>query len=231
MNEKKKKIITVLIMAAVLAFTVLICVFIGRPLIKFVTKPEQFRRWVDSHGFIGKLAFVGMIVFQVIIAVIPGEPFEMGGGYAFGTLEGTLLTLIGILIGSAVIFALVRTLGVKVVEIFFPIEKIRSLKFLKDSKKLNILTFVIMLLPGTPKDLISYFMGLTEIKFSYWMFVVAFARLPSIITSTAAGDALGFKNYKLAVIFVVSTIIISLLGLIYYRIITKREQKWAEKEK
>lgn len=230
MSDKCKKIITVAVLLLATVFTAAICFFVGKPLIRFVSNPEGFRSWVDSHGILGKIGFIGMVVFQVVIAVIPGEPFEIGAGYAFGTIEGTLLTLIGIVIGSAIIFALVRTLGIKVVEVFFSVEKIRSLKFIKDSKRLNLLTFIVLLLPGTPKDLISYFIGLTNIKFSYWMFVVTVARLPSVITSTAAGDALGFKKYKLAVIFLISTVLISLLGLVYYRMILKREER-ATKEK
>ena len=231
MNEKTKKIITVLMLILTAAFVAIICIFIGKPLINFVSEPEQFRLWVDSHGILGKIAFVGMIVFQVVIAIVPGEPFEIGAGYAFGTIEGTLLTMIGIIIGSMIVFGLVRTLGVRVVEVFFSVEKIRSLKFLKDTKRLNLITFIVMLLPGTPKDLLSYFAGLTNIKFSYWIFVVSVARIPSIITSTAAGDALGFKKYKLAIIFLISTVVISLVGLIYYRIITKREAKASKEQK
>mgnify|MGYP000043083382 CR=1 FL=1 len=43
---------------------------------------------MDSHGFGGKLAMVGMMVLQVVVAVIPGEALEIGAGYAFGAGRG-----------------------------------------------------------------------------------------------------------------------------------------------
>lgn len=213
----QKRIITVILLFLVTAFSIIICFFVGKPLIKFVTKPEKFRSWVDSHGILSRLAFVGMVFFQVIVAVIPGEPFEIGAGYAFGIIEGTLLVLIGILLGSIVIFWLVRTVGIKMVEVFFPIEKIRSLKFIKDSKKLNLITFIVFLIPGTPKDLLSYFIGLTDISFGFWLFVATAARLPSVLTSVISGNALGVGKYSLGIIFLVSTALISLTGLLIYK--------------
>ena len=77
------------------SFSALICWFVGRPLLKFVSAPEQFRSWVDGHGIYGRLAFIGMMVLQVFIAIIPGEPLESGSGYAFGMWEGTLLCMAG----------------------------------------------------------------------------------------------------------------------------------------
>ena len=124
-------------------------------MIEFVREPERFRAWVDSSGFVSRVIFVGMVIFQLIIALIPGEPLEMGAGYAFGAVEGTILCIIGCVIGSALVFLFVRRFGVKLVEVFFPREKIRSLRFLQDSRRLNLLTFIVFFIPGTPKDLRS----------------------------------------------------------------------------
>lgn len=47
------------------------------------------------------------------------EPLEIGAGYAFGVWEGTGLCLLGALVGSALVFILVRSLGSKVAYAFF----------------------------------------------------------------------------------------------------------------
>lgn len=114
------------------------CWFVGRPLLQFVSEPERFRKWVDEKGVLGRLAFVGMMVLQIFIAVIPGEPLEIGAGYAFGTLEGMLLCLLGAVIGSALVFGFVRRFGLRAVELFFPRKKIFSLSCLKDQERLNL---------------------------------------------------------------------------------------------
>ena len=209
---------------------VVVFLLVGMPMIRFVEDPAQYRTWIDGKGLLAQLSFIGMVFFQVIIAIIPGEPLEICAGYAFGMLEGTLLCIIGIALGSAAIFLLVRTLGVKLVEVFFSVEKIRSMRFLRDARKRNTLTFAVMLIPGTPKDLISYFVGLTDMKLHEWIVITTVARIPSIVTSTLGGNALAEQNYLFAVIVFVITAAISIVGiLVYNKISRRREEKKSAK--
>ena len=217
----KKKIYLIAIIVA-LVFVGVVGYLVGKPMIEFVREPERFRAWVDSSGLWGRVAFVGMVVFQLIIAIIPGEPLEMGAGYAFGAVEGTLLCILGCVIGSALVFLFVRRFGVKLVEVFFSREKIRSLRFLQDSRRLNLLTFIVFFIPGTPKDLLSYFIGLTDMKLGTWLFITAVARIPSIVTSTVTGDALGLQNYQFALIAFGATLLLSLGGILVYRRLSAR---------
>ncbi len=195
-------------------------------MIEFVSQPEKFRQWVDKSGIMGKLAFVGMVFFQVVLALIPGEPLEIGAGYAFGAVEGTILTVIGTVLGSITVFYLVKKWGIKLCEVFFDRKKLLSLKILKDRKKRDLIAFFIFFLPGTPKDLVTYFLGLTEIKPSYVIFLAAVVRLPSIITSTLGGNALGLQNYFTALLVFTITLAISGVGvLIYKKVLIKRKNK------
>lgn len=225
LTEKQKKIIGIMVFLCFLAFCGLVTWFIGRPMIRFVSEPEKFRAWVDEGGFFGKLAFIFMTAFQVVIAFVPGEPLEIGGGYAFGAVEGTVLAVIGITLGSLAVFFLVRRFGVKLVEIFFSREKINELKFLKNTRQRNILIFIVFFLPGTPKDLLTYFAGLTDIKFTHFLLLASVARLPSVITSTLGGNALGAEEYRSAIIVFAVTVAISGAGLLIYRLIRKKRNK------
>ena len=223
--QRHKKGVGILSIAVFVIFTALVCWFVGRPMVHFVSEPEIFRDWIDSKGIFGQLIFIGMVALQVVFAVIPGEPLEIGAGYAFGALEGTVLCVIGGLLGSVIIFAFVRTFGVRVVELFFPIEKINNLRFLKNSKNFEVVAFLIFLIPGTPKDLMIYFMGLTNIKTSHFMVIASVARLPSIVTSTIGGNALGMQNYVFAVVVFAVTLVISGIGYAVYRFVCKRHEK------
>lgn len=222
LTEAHKKKIYLFAIVVALIFIAAVGYLVGKPMVEFVREPERFRAWVDSSGFVSRVIFVGMVVFQLIIALIPGEPLEMGAGYAFGALEGTLLCIIGCVIGSALVFLFVRRFGVKLVEVFFPREKIRSLRFLQDSRRLNLLTFIVFFIPGTPKDLLSYFIGLTDMKLGTWLCITAVARIPSIVTSTVTGDALGLKDYQFALIAFGVTLALSLLGILVYRRLSAR---------
>lgn len=225
LSGKQKKIISASVIVAVILFSGAATWFIGKPMINFVSEPEKFRLWVNESGIWSRFVFVGMTAFQVIIALIPGEPLELGAGYAFGAIEGTFLCVIGVTIGSVIVFFLVRRYGVKLVEVFFTYEKIKSLKFLHNEKKLSLTVLIVFLLPGTPKDLLTYFVGLTKIKASKFLAIVSLARIPSIITSTMGGGALGEKDYKAAVIVLAVTAAISIIGWIIYKIICDKRNK------
>lgn len=230
MNDKHKKRIGLLALLIAVAFMGIVTWVVGRPMVRFVSDPEKFRFWVEGHGIWGRLVFLGMMVLQVIVAFIPGEPLEIGAGYAFGAVEGSLLCLGGILLGSLIVFLAVRRFGVKLVEVFFSMDKIRSLKFLQNEKRMNTAAFFIFLLPGTPKDLLSYFVGLTPMKQSTWLLMTSVARIPSVVTSTIGGNALSSENYLTAIIVFAVTAVISIGGwLIYNRWIQRRQNK-KEKE-
>ena len=216
MTDSHKKVVAVIAFVIFLLFCGAVTWFIGKPMIRLIRKPEEFRDWVDSHGLFGNILFVGMMVLQVVIALIPGEPLEMGAGYAFGAIEGTVLCLLGTVIGSMLVFLLVRRFGIKLVEVFFSVEKVRNLKILKNKKQLNFVVFIIFFLPGTPKDLLTYAVGLTEMPLKAFLIITTFARIPSIVTSTVFGNAINQQNYLFAIIVLGATALLSVAGLFIY---------------
>ena len=209
-TEKDKKLIGWAAIVIFVVFTAAVCWFVGRPMGKFVSEPEKFRLWVESHGLWSRAAYVGMVFLQVLVAVIPGEPLEISGGYAFGAVQGTLLCMLGAFLGSVVVFAFVRRFGRELVEIFFPKEKIESLRFLQSSPK---------------RDLLCYFAGLTDLSWGKWLLICSAGRLPSIITSTVGGSAVGGRQYLFAILVFAGTMALSAVGLLIYRGLCRRHEK------
>ena len=123
------------------------------------------------------------------------------------------------------VFLLVRRFGLRAVEIFFPVEKLRSLHFLQNERRLALWVFFIFFLPGTPKDVMCYFVGLTNMPLRTWAIISAIARLPSIITSTVGGNALGMGDYTFAIIVFTATLVISGLGLLIYRAVCSARER------
>lgn len=224
-TEKQKKRLGVAVVFLAVLITLGAMYFFGRPLLRFASQPEEFRLWVEARGFWGQLAYMGMVIFQVLLALIPGEPLEIVGGYAFGALEGTILCLLASTLGSLLVFFLVRQFGVHIVEIFYPREKLQRLRFLKSSPKRNLLFLVIFTLPGTPKDLLCYFAGLTDMKPGLWLLICSLGRIPSILTSTLGGGALGSERYGFAVLLFAATLAVSAGGLVLYHYICKKHEE------
>lgn len=227
-TAKQKKLIGWAAIAIFLLLSAVVGWFVGRPLVRFASQPEQFRQWVDGHGLMGCAAYVGMVFLQVVVAVIPGEPLEISGGYAFGAVRGSLLCLLGAFLGSVAVFALVRRFGRELVDIFFPREKLENLKFLQSSPKRDVLFWLVFMVPGTPKDLLCYFAGLTDLSWGKWLLLCTVGRLPSVLTSTIGGDALGVKDYQFAVLVFAATLAVSAVGLLIYRALCRRHQRRQE---
>ena len=223
MTEKQRKAVYLSAVIIFIMFCLLVGWYIGVPMVRMARDPAQFQAWVDRSGIWGRLLFVGMVFLQVIVALIPGEPLELAAGYAFGALEGTILSMLGIVLGSWVIFSAVRRFGQKLVEVFFPEKDLKQLSFLKNPKKAKALAFILMTIPGTPKDMLSYVAGLTPLTLKEWLTIVVIARIPSLLTSTVSGGAAGEKNYVLAGIMLAVTLIFSGVGILYYRKICKEQ--------
>lgn len=224
-SQQQKKWLSLAIVTVFLLFCAAVGWFVGRPMVRFAQDPEQFRAWVEGYGIWGGLLYAAMVFVQVLVAVIPGEPLEICGGYAFGAVPGTLLCLLGAVAGSLLVFALVRRFGRAMVELFFSREKVESLSFLHSSPKRDFLFWLIFLMPGTPKDLLCYFAGLTDFSWRKWLLICSVGRLPSILTSTLGGGALGTENYGTAAIVFAVTLGISLTGMAIYRLVVAKHEK------
>lgn len=191
---------------------------------------SSFKEFIEGYGFIGRFVALGIQLLQVFIAFIPGEFIEVGLGYAFGAIEGTLICLVGVALASALIFVLAKKWGVKLVELFISTEKINSLAFINSEKKLKRVVFFLFLIPGTPKDLLTYILPLTRIRLSEFLVISLIARIPSIISSTVGGDFFEEGKYLHGIVLLVITAVISLLGLKLYNIITLKYRKRKEQK-
>lgn len=225
LSEKQKKEIYIISIMIFIVLMILLTICIGRPLVKYAFKPERFKNWIDSYGVYSRGIFVLIVMLQVVVAIIPGEPFEIAAGYCFGTIEGLILVLIGISIGSLIIFKLSDRYGESIISVFFKKKEFKKLNFLKDPRKAKNLAFILNVLPGTPKDLLSYFIGLTPIPLKTWLIIVFLGRIPSVISSTMAGDYLCRQEYKSTTNVFIITFIVSIIGLLIYNIIIKKNNK------
>ena len=206
---------TPLIIFAVI-ISILTVVFL--PEIKVLATPEgreSFKRFVDGIGILGWFVTLGIQLLQIFVALIPGEPVELMLGYVWGPWLGTLTCLIGIFIGTSLIYLLVKRFGKPFVKKIVGERDLSKYKFLNDPKKIDLTVFVLFFIPGTPKDALTYIAPLAPIKPLKYLLIATFARVPSIVTSTILGGSIAEGDYVMAIIVFAVTAIISVLGIIF----------------
>lgn len=207
---------------AIVSVTVIVLVLGGLTVLLWnyfkhiATSQEGFRAYIQGFGWAAPLVFIGLHMLQVIVALLPGEVLEIGAGFAFGAVEGTILCLIASALSSALVFAAVKRWGVKLIELFFDPDKINNMKFLRDETRVKRLTFILFLIPGSPKDLLTYLAGLTRLRVMEFVIIATLARIPSIVSSTVGGHYLETGDYLTAGIVFAVTALISVAGLLAY---------------
>ena len=217
--KKHRLIIAVLSVLAVLLLLAGLARLIGPPLLDAVRNKESFRLWIDAQGPWKYLIMVGIMTAQIIVALVPGAPVEMAAGYAFGLWGGVGLCLIGTAIGNAIVILLTRVFGMRMVRLFMDDDKILALtqKLTREQKRMDLMVFLLFLIPGTPKDLMTYVAGLLPIPLARYLILTSLARIPSMIGNALGGSMLGRQNYRAAMITMAVVVLISLIVFCVYR--------------
>ena len=157
---------------------------------------------------------LGVQVLQVVIAFIPGEPIELIAGALYGTWGGLALCLCGTMLASAVIFLVSKKLGKSILDTLFGAEKVKDWKWLYDSQRMELVTFLLFLIPGTPKDMLAYVVGRDRYDCGkVCLLLSSFARIPSVITSTMMGDSLRDGNWQTTIVVFLVTALLGVVGI------------------
>lgn len=216
---KDKKTILKAVLLAVLFIAVIGGItLVLLPYIRKLSEPEYqaaIQNWIDNMGFAGVLILLGAQMLQVIIAFIPGEPFELLSGALYGSVGGLAICLIGCIAASSLIFILSRKAGKKLLYRIFGKEKIQGWKWLQSSQKVDLVIFVLFFIPGTPKDLLTYIVGITNITLGKFLTLSTIARIPSVISSTMIGASVRQGNASTALIVFIITGVVGIGGILF----------------
>ena len=223
-----------LIMGTNRRFIVLLCIFalltaalglLFWPVFRELREPayqEQFRRWIQGLGWKGVCALLGLQALQVVVAVIPGEPVELLAGAAYGALGGLALCLAGSGAASGLIFALVRRFGAPLAQRLISPRSSGRFAFLQNTQKTSLAVFILFLIPGTPKDTLTYLVPLSGMSLSRFLFISSLARVPSVLSSTLMGNAAIRGRWKLLLLVFAAAALTGLAGIVFSdRIISK----------
>lgn len=213
----RRRVLIGLVAAA--AVTALLCWEYLPGLLAWLADARAVRAFVADHAFASRLTMLGINIVQVLLAFLPGEPVELASGYAFGFWEGTALCLVASGLATSMIYWATRRWGWKLVGLFFNRSLFDRFSWLKSAKRLELIMFIVFLIPGTPKDFLTYFAGLTNMRFLPVVLIATFGRIPSIVTSTITASAVGSGNWPLvACTLAASAFLLAVGGLMYRRL-------------
>ena len=171
----------------------------------------NLKKKLVTHGIWGLLTLFGLQFAQIFLIILPGEPIEILAGMCYGGLGGLIFVTASAFIISSVIFFMVRKLGKKFVYDFCDEEKVKKIeesKIFKNPKKIEWIMIILFLIPGTPKDLLVYIAALLPIKPLRFILISTFARFPSVVSATFAGDNLLEGNWQNSIIIYAVTFLL-----------------------
>ena len=214
---KQKRALVVALTATLLATIVLACWSYLPGVYAWLADATLLHAYVAEHAVLSRLAVLGVNVLQIVLAFLPGEPVELASGYAFGFWEGTALCLVASAVASSAIYLAVRRFGWRVVGLFFDRAHLERYAWLRNTRRLELIMLVVFLIPGTPKDFLTYFAGLTRMRFAPVLAITTLGRIPSIVTSTVAASAFGAGDHAVALAAVAVACLLALAGGVMYR--------------
>ncbi|MBQ8967729.1 VTT domain-containing protein [Ruminococcus sp.] len=229
-NKRTVQIVTfVVILALLIGLTVA-----SIPIIKELRTPEgmdKLKQTLESKytGVESMLIFTLIQALQVIIAVIP--PVQIVGGVLYGWFVGCLLSFAGTVLGTLAIFLMVNRFGRPLVEAVIDEKLLGKYKFLQDEKELIRVLVVLYLIPGIPKDVISYIVPLTKVKRRDFFMYVMPCRLPAILMSTALGSNAMNGNFKIVIALISTAMVLGILGFFFKDIAVEKLNKRREKKR
>lgn len=170
---------------------------------------------MHEAGPLGVLILLGLQLLQVIVAFIPGEVTQVAAGMLYGPFGGTLVILLGVVIASGIVFQLVHLLGAPFVRAMVSDEFLDKFRNFEKTGKLNIIVFLLFLIPGLPKDVFTYVVGLTDMKLGTFLTLSTVARVPGVFVSAFAASSIMEGDYVLSAVMFGVLAVLAALGVIF----------------
>jgi uncharacterized membrane protein YdjX (TVP38/TMEM64 family) len=184
-------------------------------LYSFFLSRRRIIAFIESFGPLSVLIFIGLQILQVIVAPIPGEISGFIGGYLYGPLLGTLYSTIGLTLGSWLAFSLAHWLGLPFVERVVDRKVIDKYDHFMQHRG-SVIALILFLIPGFPKDALSYIIGLSHMKLTTFLVVSTVGRLFGTVMLSVSGSFASKDDYVSMVTLLLLSALVVLLAYLYH---------------
>ena len=218
----KRAVIDLVILAAVIVGITLLLYTLD--LFYLFTDKDRLLNLIEEHRTYAVFIFIGLQVIQVLVAILPGEVTGFVGGVFFGPVWGVIFSTIGLTLGSWIAFNLAHLLGRPLIDIIVRQETIKRFDYVMKHKGL-FLAFLLFLIPGFPKDILCYLLGLGHMRQGEFLIISIAGRLLGTTLLTIRGTFFRDERYGALFTVVWITIGVILIVLIY----RERIERWFRK--
>jgi uncharacterized membrane protein YdjX (TVP38/TMEM64 family) len=181
----------------------------------FIFNTSELRALLQQFGVLSPAVYIFAHTIQVVTMAIPGYAIAVVGGVLFGPFFGTVYTMIGVTVGSAIAFLIARNYGRPLVERMIHEDALdRFDAFIQNAGLPGLFLFV--LIPVLPEDVISFVAGLSHFRLSVFLIAIFLGRLPAAAVAVLAGDGIATNQFLEASIWLLSLVFASVYTY-YYR--------------
>lgn len=216
-----KDIFAVLLFPLFLGLIIFVFIVFRGTLNQIFKSLDMMREFVLDFEMAGPAVFMLLQFVQVVIFVIPGEIIQIAGGYLFGVWAGTLFSIIGITAGGTFNFYAARFLGTPFVKRVMGKKLVTQFDEFNKTPNARLGYFLLFAIPGIPKDVLSYVIGISQLKFRWFLVVSTVGRLPALFASVVIGDAIAHDNWPLAIVLISVAATLFLVGVLFRKKIEK----------
>ncbi|MEM4244780.1 MAG: TVP38/TMEM64 family protein [Candidatus Nanoarchaeia archaeon] len=222
---KKELIKDALVVLVILALIGILVFYVQRTF----ESPANAAEKLKSLGALGPLVIIVLIIFEVMVAPIPGSFLYVASGFAFGTFWGTLFSYIGQMAGTLIAFYISRRFGRPIVERLVKKEKLDYYDcFFHQGGK--VVLGICYLLPVFPVDIMTFVTGLSSMKWKKFIIIPSIAFIPNILLHNYFGAVLYESGVaEKTLIFGLAFLFILLISALMYLYTRKKIMKTCKK--
>lgn len=221
-RQERTRLIISITLITTIAVTIAFLAISGRlsPLVaqlwEIFKDRDQMRDYVQSWGAWAPAAFIVIQALQVVLAPIPGEFTGAVGGFIFGGVPTIFYSSLGLTIGSIMAFLAARIVGLPLVRLIVSKASLEKFHFLTERRG-TLLALILFIIPGFPKDILSYILGLSPMGFPAFVAVCALGRIPGTVMLSMSGSALYNENWTLLIVLSIACAI-ALVAVFVWRV-------------
>ena len=198
----------------VVAFAVALAAAFVAVLVLVARSPAEIQRSTDAAGAWAPIAFVALCA-GLTLAFFPFPLVAAAGGLLFGTLEGTLLSVLGGSIGAVLAFLIARYTASSSAQALVG-DRLRGVQDLIEHRGFVAVLYA-RIIPGVPRDLANYAFGLTRVGLGAYAAATVIGIAPRAFAYTALGGSLGRLDSTESIVAIGTLVGTGVLGLVLVR--------------